>query len=1308
MEMKNQKNRFIPEMKHTQLSRGITFASAFMGTMLITSSVVQASDLQIYANPTAGKKTIVMMLDTSGSMSPSQNNYREDRIQTLKNGMNTFLNSTNPILNDVRVGLGHYSVGGNGKSSRILVAAEPLGVAGSAQRIALKNAIANLSASGGTPTAHAYAEAAAYLMGTTTTGTGEIAKYIYRQQDQTTNYYSCPTGYPNFNSSDIRCYVSKSGNYYYGNNKKATLTKTETVTNYYSCSSYNNTDVNNGIQSCATWVKLTNNPSADELANYEVLETSEGIIYTQGEIQVTGNNADSGFNNSISAVKNGGNYISPLPAQADRVSCDGQGVYVLSDGAANNSTTARSTTIMRTALADKGSGFSCTGGLSGGGTGSSWDCMGEFAKKLFDANKNPTGVSIQTAFVGFGSDMNSLTQSYVQNACRLSSRTQADRSGDDACSPGKGAYAVNSPGYGNGGFFTTQSASGVTDSVIAFINNLGKAPLEPLTTGAISVPVDNLNPSGLQPYGYLRGLEPNPQSSEVVWAGNLKKYQVVQTGNNAGAFAAAGGSLVYNSQGGFNSGTKDLWNSNSVYSGKSYNDGGIVRLGGAYSKVPMPILGQAENLALVPPQYAYTANANAVRNLFTDVKVDGGSTLTSATNGSSLLQVPGGTVPESSTSNYVLSQFKTQTTLKDFPIATKIKLLNYLGYSVPYDETDEDLVLPTTLEVPNSPHLSMGGSIHSLPVQLTYSGTLDQAGNLTTTRSQSVLYGTMDGGLHIADSATGKEQMVFVPSELLRNSVASKGLVRGQTDTNSPVSGTDGMWISDSTYKTQRASSTGETSTVKALKMNIYGGMRMGGESYYALNVLTPSSPKLLFRLGKDVTGFNRMGQSWSKPVLANVRIKGENKRVMIVGGGYDQCYENPAFALSSAVSNTDYPDTACNNKAQAQGNAVYMVDAEKGDLLWSATFSSATADGDKQYLKHSIVSRVSAIDRDADGLIDNIYFGDLGGQVFRADFDNNQTKTGSTYSAFGVRVKRIANLASNDTTNNSGWDYTGSKAPRFYEAPTLTIHDEGANTFLVVGVASGNRSTPLDVVPTVGREKLLPSTALSGRPVNNVYGLIDRDFVNINLMKSNVTLLTSSLTLDSLQKNPQKLTGKIGDYFFKATGAKNGWYRSLSSMSDGTERGGTAFRVAGGMKAYEEPFAITGNLIVPVYDPQGTGVAGQDPCKPRVVGETDRQLFCLPYGACLKTDGTVDGGASGMESKTGFQTKKTDCPDGAAECNANVIGTGIRGLAMAPITSTTGAACPDKTLAGNEKGTGKWTCQQIINPTKWYDKWIK
>ncbi len=63
---------------------------------------------------------------------------------------------------------------------------------------------------------------------------------------------------------------------------------------------------------------------------------------------------------------------------------------------------------------------------------------------------------------------------------------------------------------------------GVTDSVIAFINNIGAAPLAPLTTGAISVPVDTLSPNGLQPYGYLRALEPNPQSGKLL-GGNLKK-----------------------------------------------------------------------------------------------------------------------------------------------------------------------------------------------------------------------------------------------------------------------------------------------------------------------------------------------------------------------------------------------------------------------------------------------------------------------------------------------------------------------------------------------------------------------------------------------------------------------------------------------------------------------------------------------------------------------------------------------------------------------------------------------------------------
>ena len=1281
-------NRF-ERKDRTQIHTGAVFSVVFTGTLLVASSVVQATDLQIYAKPSAGKKTIVMMLDTSGSMSYSDTGQTGSRLYRLQQGMYAFLGSNNPILKDVRVGLGNYSTGGDGQTGNILVPAAPLGDVSTlntvgSQRYKLKQAVQNLTASNGTPTAHAYAEAASYLMGTTT--------------------YS-ETSY-NIRVDSYRKAVSKSGN----------------TTYYQYCERYRNSDIDydNLWQDCRSssnwsgWSSSVPSGFNTGIVYKETFDSSYNYFYyytisvktivdpNSGMPSSKANDttSNSGIVVDRTATNANARYQSPLPAVADRVSCDGQGVYILSDGAANSTTATDSAKIMSTALGSTyGASFSCSGGLSGGGGDSGWDCMGEFAKKLFNASTNPAGVSIQTAFVGFGNDMNSLSQAYVQNACKLSSRSQPDRAGDDACSPNQGANSITYPGYGNGGFFTTQSSTGVTDSVVAFINNLGAAPLEPLTTGAISVPVDSLNPNGLQPYGYLRALEPNPQSNKVIWAGNLKKYQVVLSGTNAGAFASANGTtLVYDADGGFQANTKDLWNSASVYQNNSYNDGGIINLGGAYSKVPMPILGQTENLAVTPKQYAYTANAERLRRLYTDVSASGGATLANAANGASLLSVPGGTLPSSNITTYILNQFNTQTTLKDFPLLIKQKLLNYLGYSVPLDETAT--ALPTTLTTPNSPFLAMGGSIHSFPVQLTYSGTLDSAGELTTTRSQSVLYGTMDGGLHLVDGQTGVEQMVFVPAELLRGTVSSKALVKGQDDTNAPVHGIDGAWVSDAAYTTQRATTSTETSMVKARQMNIYGGLRMGGNSYYGLDVLTPTSPKLLFRVGADLSDYSRMGQSWSKPVLANIRYNGTIRRVMIVGGGYDQCYENPSFRLGATVATTDYPDTTCNNKSAAQGNAVYIIDANTGERLWWA--SSTGADTNNANMTHSVVSRISALDRDDDGLIDHLYFGDLGGQVFRADLNNNQTKSGSTYSAFGVRVARLANLA----TDSSGTALTLGKNPRFYEAPTVTIHDQGSTTFILVGLASGNRSTPLDVYPSVGRDGMLPTAALTDRLANNVYGIIDRDFIKRNLITGSPTLESQNKTLANLQRNPQLLTGTVASTFIGTTATKDGWYRSLSSTSAGVERGGTSFRVLGGMKAFEEPLAITGNLLVPVYDPQGTGIAPQNPCLPRVVGETDRQKYCLPFGACLTTSGAVD---SSREGGTGFVTKTTGCPAGVSECNANAIGSGIRGIAIVPTggSSTGGSDC-ESTISTSQGSVGKWECRRTVNPTRWYEKWTQ
>lgn len=1380
--MENQRQLFSLKKYTRHLKYGAAFVWAFTGTMLIASSVVQASDLQIYAVPTAGKKTIVMMLDTSGSMAYTDSGQTGTRLARLKTGMNNFLDSSNTSLPSVRVGLGHYSVSGNGRSGRILVPAEPLGEVGSAQRTALKNAVAGLSATGGTPTSHAYAEAAAYLMGTSTRSEAEIQKDLYKKvTTQVVDYYECRNStYPYLNNVDNRCYqyqgvsggnqsasdayrcppsgypayayigttssttkkrcyktntisttdykaaesykaclnssypyLNTSNNYCYqyntgvsGNNQNATAVY-RSVDTYYQCNSWSSTNFTNGVQYCGTgnisqrtstsstyWTDLGTTEPAGFAG--DGTETVSGVLYSYTLGMQLGPNADSGFDVSVDSVKNGLNYISPLPAAEDRVSCDGQGIYILSDGAANGTTTARSTSIMSAALGANGTGFNCTGGLADAndpdGNPGGWHCMGELAKKLFDKTKNPIGVSIQTAFVGFGNDMNSLSNGFVKRACALSSRTQSDRTGDDACSPNQGTNAIANPGYGNGGFFTTQSPQGVTNSVIAFINNLGPTPLAPLTTGAISVPADALSPSGLQPYGYLRALEPNPQSGKLAWAGNLKRYKVLTSGTNAGAFAGANGStLVYNADGSFKAGTKDLWNSSSVYNNKSYNDGGIIGLGGASSRVPMPISGQTEDLTVTPQKYAFTANPNSLRRLFTDVAATGGRALTGASNGASLLRIPEGPLPTTNIATYVLDKFNNQTTLKDMSLSVRQALLNYLGYSVPLDATAT--ALPTTLPISATPHLAMGGSIHSFPVQMTYSGTLDASGNLTSTRSQSILYGTMEGGLHIVDSSTGVEQMVFVPAELLRNTTTSKALVKGETDATAPQAGLDGAWVADSLYVAQKASSSSEDSVVKASRMNVYGGLRMGGESYYGLNVLDPNSPKFLFRIGRDQTDFSRMGQSWSKPVLANVRYNNEIRRVMIVGGGYDACYEDPTFTLASSGDNS-----SCTTKTKAQGNGVYIVDATTGARLWWTSDSVSGVGTANTDMKHSIVSRISAIDRNGDGLVDHLYFGDLGGQVFRADLNNT---AGTTAANFGKRVVRLANLA----TDTAGTALTTGKNPRFYEAPTVTIHDQGATTFMLIGIAAGNRSTPLDVYPIIGRDGMSPATALNDRLVNNVYGIIDRDFIKRDLITGNPSITTQNIDLRTLQKDPQKLSGNIPSMFIGTSATKNGWYRSLSSNGAGTERADNVngFRIPGGMKAFEEPIALTGNLIIPVYDPQGTGIAPQNPCLPRVVGETNRQRYCLPFGVCLNADGSKN---NSNEADTGFKTKTTGCPAGVTECNDNILGAGIVGITPAPLTEPTDGSCPDFTITGNEKGNGKWQCIPTINPTRWYERW--
>src|SRR5699024_4902390 len=146
----------------------------------------------------------------------------------------------------------------------------------------------------------------------------------------------------------------------------------------------------------------------------------------------------------------------------------------------------------------------------------------------------------------------------------------------------------------------------------------------------------------------------------------------------------------------------------------------------------------------------------------------------------------------------------------------------------------------------------------------------------------------------------------------------------------------------------------------------------------------------------------------------------------------------------------------------KARGNAVYIADAKTGELIVSISGETGSSKNiNVSSMKHSIVSEITTLDRDNDGLIDHLYFGDLGGQLYRVDLQN-----GSGVSTFVRRVSRVLN-ASGDTDSDTLSKTLASKGLqyRFYAQPSVSFfnsEDGSGKRIAVVNIASGDRSSPL------------------------------------------------------------------------------------------------------------------------------------------------------------------------------------------------------------------------------------------------------
>jgi len=296
----------------------------------------------------------------------------------------------------------------------------------------------------------------------------------------------------------------------------------------------------------------------------------------------------------------------------------------------------------------------------------------------------------------------------------------------------------------------------------------------------------------------------------------------------------------------------------------------------------------------------------------------------------------------------------------------------------------------------------MGDILHSKPTVVNYKKyTFTSANEANCATNKTMVYvGANDGMLHAFRDCDGSEAWAFIPPTVLPNLRFTTGEVHANY-----LDSTVSAYVYDAPTATSKAGDG------NADNVYLVVGQRRGGGSntvpatgfYYLLDASDPENPKYIKSFSNATADFSELGETWSEPTIAKIKVGSNYKIAAIFGSGYDNLNEDSRYGATQSclgtgavtISDTGATGTSNGNSTalNPKGRGVYIIEIAEllsgtygytsdftnaGYRIWSYTNDNNAA------LMYSISGEIATVDTKGRGYIDRLYATDSAGNLWR------------------------------------------------------------------------------------------------------------------------------------------------------------------------------------------------------------------------------------------------------------------------------------------------------------------------------------